>query len=79
MATGTWGNNCKCVEKKNRNLQIDTVDIHAKTKTQNGCFDDSDSKYEVSIESSAINIIEHFEFEAICLIAQVGISYSVFP
>jgi len=78
LATGTWGNNLKYVRKKKKEVRIDAKIIHDEANTKEGCFDDSNSEYESSVESFEKNLKDQFELEAICLIAQVGIDCNTF-
>ena len=52
--------------------------IHDEANTKEGCFDDSNSEDESSVESFDKNLKDQFELEAICLIAQVGSDCNTF-
>ena len=78
LATGNLGNNLKYVKKKKREVQSNARNIHDETNTKKGSIDDIDSEDEVSFENFDKNLKDQFELEAICLIAQVGISCNTF-
>ena len=76
MATGTWGDNLKYVQKKKSCLQIDAIIYLAKTNIKMECFDGSDREDEVSLEGSPIFLREFFDIETDFWIAQFGINYN---